>query len=273
MESGEGIVLNTTSTGRARDRISDRKIFGLQIDEMSYLLQVIDYSMLWRMGQVDRIKRILDIVLAILALIILAPVLFIAALLISIESRGPIFFRQERIGINRRRGERRSAWKEIKSDMRRGGDRRKNIHAGKPFNIFKLRTMRADAEEFGPALAYKNDPRITRIGRLMRKTRIDEIPQFINVIKGDMSIVGPRPERSFFINKFKQEIPEFTMRLIVKPGITGLAQVESGYAQTVDKVREKLLYDLRYISRLSVLMDLEILFKTIRVVLTGKGAC
>ena len=132
--------------------------------------------------------------------------------------------------------------------------------------------MKRNAEQSGPALARKNDPRITRVGRILRKTRIDEIPQFINVIMGDMSIVGPRPERSFFINKVRQDVPEFPLRLMVKPGITGLAQVEHGYTSTVDRMSDKLVYDLRYILGLSILQEIRILFKTVSVVVTGKGA-
>jgi len=111
------------------------------------------------------------------------------------------------------------------------------------------------------------------VGRLMRTARVDEIPQFVNVIRGEMSIIGPRPERPFFIRKYKHELPEFDLRLYVKPGITGLAQVESGYTKTVDHMRRRLLYDLRYISRLSFMQELQIILKTFYVVVTGKGAC
>jgi lipopolysaccharide/colanic/teichoic acid biosynthesis glycosyltransferase len=130
-----------------------------------------------------------------------------------------------------------------------------------------------DAEKAGPTLSSKNDPRITKIGQLLRRTRIDELPQFINVIQGDMSIVGPRPERSFFINQVRQEVPEFPLRLKVKPGITGLAQVEDGYTETVEQMTGKLYYDLKYIVGLSIAQEIKILFKTILVVISGKGAC
>ena len=139
--------------------------------------------------------------------------------------------------------------------------------------IYKFRTMVQDAEKGGPKLACENDPRITRVGRFMRKTRIDEIPQFINVIRGDMSFIGPRPERSFYINQVKREVPEFTMRLMVKPGITGLAQVENGYTKTIGEMKGKLFYDLKYIANLSLTQEIRILFKTVYVVVTGKGAC
>ncbi len=219
------------------------------------------------------IKRIFDLTFASVAMLLLSPFLLLAALVIKLESPGPVFFKQERIGLNRRRKDRRSQPMGSGLERRRNEDRRKSIHAGKPFHIYKLRTMRQDAEVAGPKLAQKNDPRITRVGSFLRKTRIDEIPQFINVIRGEMSIVGPRPERSFFINQIKQELPEFPLRLRVKPGITGLAQVEDGYAQTLDMMKTKLFFDLKYISSRSLLHEIEILFKTVMVVFTGKGAC
>jgi lipopolysaccharide/colanic/teichoic acid biosynthesis glycosyltransferase len=218
-------------------------------------------------------KRVFDIFAASLALLILSPVFLIAALLIKLETGGSVFFAQERIGINRRRIDRRGSRREISSDRRRRGERRRNIHAGQPFHIYKFRTMVEDAEKFGPVLASDNDPRITRVGRLFRKARIDEIPQFINVLKGNMSIIGPRPERSFFINQVRREVPDFAVRLSVKPGITGLAQVENGYTQTLERMKEKLFYDLKYINELSLLQEIKILFKTVFVVATGKGAC
>jgi lipopolysaccharide/colanic/teichoic acid biosynthesis glycosyltransferase len=133
--------------------------------------------------------------------------------------------------------------------------------------------MVEDAEKCGPALACENDPRVTRVGRLFRKMRIDEIPQFLNVLRGEMSIIGPRPERSFYINQVRGEVPEFTIRLSVKPGITGLAQVENGYTQTIERMKEKLFYDLKYINEISAFQEIKILIKTVYVVATGKGAC
>jgi len=218
-------------------------------------------------------KRIFDIFAASVALILLSPMLLLAAALIRIESRGVVFYMQERIGLNRRAGDRRKTFTPVARNRRERTDRRKNIHAGQPFHIYKFRTMVADAEKYGPVLASDNDPRITRMGRIFRKTRIDEIPQFINVLKGEMSIIGPRPERSFFINQMRNEVPDFPTRLLVKPGITGLAQVENGYAQTLERMKEKLFYDLKYISELGVLEEIKILFKTVYVVATGKGAC
>jgi len=221
-----------------------------------------------------RTKRIFDILISVISLILLSPLIALAAVLIKIESRGPAFFKQERIGLNRRTVDRRRKRKAGYSgeDRRIKRERRKDSKPGKPFVMYKMRTMQNNAEEKGPKLASKDDSRITRVGRFLRRTRIDEIPQFLNVIKGDMSIVGPRPERSFYIRSLEREIPEFTLRLRTKPGITGLAQVEGGYANSVEKMSEKLTYDLKYISSLSVAEEIKILFKTFYVVISGKGA-
>jgi lipopolysaccharide/colanic/teichoic acid biosynthesis glycosyltransferase len=244
-----------------------------EVDEISCLGDAVSSASPEQNKHILSFKRAFDVIFSIVALVLLSPVLLAAAILIKIESPGPVFFTQERIGINRRRRDRRRTCGSNCTEMRTGEDRRKSINAGRPFNIFKLRTMRMDAEKSGPKLACVDDPRITRIGRIMRKTRIDEIPQFINVIKGDMSIIGPRPERSFFINMVKQDIPEFPLRLLVKPGITGLAQVENGYTQSVDQMKDKLFYDLQYIKELSIFKEIKIIFKTLSVIATGKGAC
>jgi lipopolysaccharide/colanic/teichoic acid biosynthesis glycosyltransferase len=234
---------------------------------------VIRYDTAGRIGSALVAKRVFDVVVASAALALASPLMLAAALAIKLDSRGSILFKQERIGINRRRGERRRAKVSMDSNVRVDAERRKAINAGRPFMIYKFRTMIQDAEKGGPKLASENDPRITRVGRFMRKTRIDEIPQFINVIRGDMSFIGPRPERSFYINQVKREVPEFTMRLVVKPGITGLAQVENGYTKTIGEMKGKLFYDLKYIANLSITQEIRILFKTVYVVVTGKGAC
>lgn len=245
------------------------------VSEIEYLARMVDNGDTRMSSAYERIKRIFDVILAGAALLFLLPVILMAVVLIRLESSGSVFFLQERIGLNRRK----SACRRCVSDgydgpdRRRNNDRRKKIHSGKPFNIYKLRTMLFDAEKAGPELSCKGDSRITKIGHLLRRTRIDEIPQFMNVIRGDMSIVGPRPERSFFINQVRQEVPEFPLRLKVKPGITGLAQVENGYTDTVEKMTGKLYYDLKYISQLSFPQEMSILFKTIFVVISGKGAC
>lgn len=244
-------------------------------DHIGYLGEIVESGECRLSYSTSTVKRIFDVVFAGSALLMLLPLLVIVAILIRLESSGSVFFKQERIGLNRRRSGRRSNGpvQYDGRDRRNNIDRRKKIHAGKPFNIYKLRTMKMDAEKDGPALSRLGDPRITRIGHLLRRTRIDEVPQFINVIRGEMSIIGPRPERSFFINQVRQEVPEFPLRLRVKPGITGLAQVENGYADSIETMRNKLFYDLKYISNLSFIQEISILFKTVFVVISGKGAC
>ncbi len=219
-----------------------------------------------------RWKRTLDVVLASAGLVLTAPLLAGAALAIKATSPGPVFYRQERVGINRRRRERRRGPDGLGEEQRRR-DRRVLVNFGRPFNIYKFRTMVVDAEQNGaPRWAGAADPRITPVGRVLRKTRIDELPQFVNVLKGDMSIVGPRPERAYFIGRIEKDLPEFQLRLRTKPGITGLAQVELGYTDTEEGLRQKLVHDLDYIRSLSPSTDLKILMRTVMVVLTGRGA-
>lgn len=186
------------------------------------------------------IKRQLDFLLALIAIVLTTPIVISTAILIRIESKGPAFFKQKRLGLN-----------------------------GKEFNVIKLRSMRIDAEKNGAQWASKNDSRVTRIGAFIRKTRIDELPQLWNILKGDMSLVGPRPERPIFADKFTKEIPGFEKRLMVKPGLTGWAQVNGGYDITP---KEKLYLDLYYIQNRSLKLDTVIVMKTFKVVLTGDGA-
>jgi putative colanic acid biosynthesis UDP-glucose lipid carrier transferase len=218
-------------------------------------------------------KRIFEILAVSFFLLLIASWLFpIIALFIKMESKGPVFYNQERIGLNRRASDRRKPGIKMQDERRSEISRRKYTGYGKPFIMYKLRTMKENAEKTGPVLAKENDSRVTRIGRVLRRTRIDEIPQFINVIKGDMSLIGPRPERSFYIKSIKEELPEFTLRLKTKPGITGLAQVESGYANSAPLMKKKLIYDLSYILSLSLLKEAMIIIKTFSVIITGKGA-
>lgn len=218
-------------------------------------------------------KRAIDIVLSMGGLVVSSPVMGLAALIVTTTSPGPVFYRQERIGINRRSRERRGGTPRSETDRRRR-DRRVLVNFGRPFTIYKFRTMVVDAERGTPPMwAKERDPRITPVGRVLRKTRIDELPQFWNVLRGDMSIVGPRPERAYFIGRIEKELPEFQLRLRTKPGITGLAQVQLGYTNTDDGLRDKLHLDLEYIRRVSFWTDLKILCRTIFVVFTGKGAC
>lgn len=243
------------------------------IEDVSQMSHTIHNHLPEKLEAAMKTKRIFDILTAGIAIVLLSPLMLIAALMIKLESRGPVLFIQERIGLNRRRADRRQADRGVTEETGFNSNRRKRVNAGKPFRIYKFRTMNEDAEGDVPILASENDPRITRIGNIFRKTRIDEIPQFINVMRGDMSIIGPRPERSFFINQMRSEVPEFTTRLAIKPGITGLAQVESGYTTRIEQMKDKLFFDLKYITELSLFEEIKILFKTVLVVFTGKGAC
>lgn len=186
-------------------------------------------------------KRALDLLASTLGLIIGVPIIIIFGILVKLEDGGPIFYKQERLGKN-----------------------------NKKFYIYKIRSMKIDAEKIGGAQwAEKDDPRITKIGKFIRKTRIDEIPQLFNILNGEMSLIGPRPERPELTYKFEEEIPGFINRLKIKPGLTGLAQVNGGYEISPE---EKLRWDLIYIKTQSFIVDIKIILKTIKVVITGDGA-
>ncbi|HEK8946841.1 TPA: sugar transferase [Clostridioides difficile] len=200
----------------------------------------IDYSIVKGTVLFDLYQRIMDLVLSIIGLVIGLPLIAIFGIFIKIEDKGPITYKQERLG-----------------------------KCGRRFYIYKLRSMRTDAEKFGAQWAEKDDPRITKVGKFIRKTRIDEIPQLFNILKGDMGLIGPRPERPNFTVQFNEEIPGFINRLAIKPGLTGWAQVNGGYEITPE---EKLKEDIYYIKNRSILLDFKILFKTVKVVLTGDGA-
>ncbi|RKY99517.1 MAG: sugar transferase [Ignavibacteriae bacterium] len=190
-----------------------------------------------------KLKRIIDVVVSFTILILTLPVSFITALAIKLDSKGPVFFRQERSGVN-----------------------------GSSFRMLKFRSMFEDAEKHtGPVWSQKNDPRVTSVGKILRRLRIDEIPQMYNVLKGKMSLVGPRPERPFFVEKLSEEIPYYKRRLKVRPGITGWAQVKHKYDENIEDVKVKLRYDLFYIENMSIRMDFKILMRTLYVVLFGKG--
>lgn len=207
-------------------------------------------------------KRVFDIVVSLFALAIFGLMLPLLMLIIKLDSPGPVFFSQERVGLNRRRPR--------PSNVSQ--DRRKVLQPGRPFKVFKLRTMGVNAEAGGPQLAKVNDVRITRVGKFLRRSRLDEVPQFLNVLRGEMSIIGPRPERMVFVRQWEQEIPNYLDRLLVLPGITGLAQVINGYDDGVESVRRKVELDCRYIEKSGFLQDGSILLATVSVVLKGDGA-
>jgi sugar transferase (PEP-CTERM system associated) len=190
------------------------------------------------------VKRFSDVVFSIVGLILASPIMLVTAILIKLDSPGPVLFKQERVG-----------------------------QYGKSFILMKFRSMQCGAEEdTGPVWAQENDCRITRVGRIIRKLRIDELPQMINVLKGEMSFVGPRPERPYFIQKLQQRVPYYIQRLTVKPGITGWAAVKFQYSSSIEGAVEKLQYDLYYIKNISLFLDLFVILKTIQVIVTGKGS-
>lgn len=185
-------------------------------------------------------SRLFDVFVSLIGLIVTLPVIIIFAFLIKIEDNGPAFYKQERLGKDEKR-----------------------------FWVYKLRSMRMDAEKYGMQWTDKDDPRITKVGGFIRKTRIDELPQLINILNGDMKLIGPRPERPELTEEFDQDIPGFKSRLVVKPGLTGWAQVNGGYEVTP---KEKLELDIYYIRNKNIWMDIKIILMTIRVVITGDGA-
>lgn len=190
----------------------------------------------------QNLKRVGDILVSSAALVLLSPLFAIFAILIKRDSKGPVFYRQERIGYHK-----------------------------KPFRIIKFRTMVADAEPAGPRLSSEGDSRITRLGRFMRKYRLDELPQFVNVLKGEMSLVGPRPEREFFIRQILKKAPYYSLLHQVRPGITSWGMVKHGYASTVDEMVERARFDLIYLENISLMVDLKILLHTVNTVIKGRG--
>lgn len=185
-------------------------------------------------------KRAFDLVVAAFAGVLLLIPMVIIAILIRMDSEGPVLFRQERLG-----------------------------EGGKPFVMYKFRSMRLDAEANGPQWANKNDDRCTKLGKILRRSRLDELPQLINILKGEMSFVGPRPERAYFYDEFEKYIPNFRDRLLVRPGLTGHAQVNGGYELLPE---EKIVYDMEYIAKRGVKMDLQCILKTVMVVFSHDGA-
>ena len=224
-----------------RMRASNEEILNGQVHTDSLTsLPMIQYSTDLLSPFSRNLKRLADVVSSALALVLLSPLFLVVAIIIKRDSPGPVFFSQERIG-----------------------------RSGKPFHIYKFRSMRSDAEKDGPRLSSTIDRRITRVGRYLRKYRIDELPQFWNVMRGDMSLVGPRPERDFYIRQIMDIAPYYSKLLQVRPGITSWGMVKYGYASTVFQMVERMRYDLMYINNCSIAVDLKILGYTVRTVLTG----
>jgi exopolysaccharide biosynthesis polyprenyl glycosylphosphotransferase len=190
----------------------------------------------------QNVKQLMDILISVLALILLTPLILFLILGVKLSSPGPIFYKQDRIG-----------------------------RFGREFKIYKFRSMYHNAEENGPELSSKHDPRVTRFGQMMRKHRLDEIPNFINVMKGDMALVGPRPEREYFIEKITKIAPHYVHLHKVKPGVTSWGQVKYGYAENVEEMIKRLRYDILYIENMSLFVDVKILFYTIHTILKGRG--
>ena len=188
------------------------------------------------------IKRVLDVTLSVIGFVVLFPVLVYVALRVYFSSEGPIFYSQERIGYKR-----------------------------KKFRIIKFRSMYVDAETNGPRLSYNNDERITKWGRTMRRWKLDELPQLWNVLMGEMSIVGPRPEREYYINQLEKDKQSFEHLLQVKPGLTSLGMIRFGYAASVNEMRERMKYDMMYIQKKSLTLDMKIIVDTVKVILAPKG--
>ena len=205
--------------------------------------------------------RLLNLVLAFVALIVLLPVMLVIAVLVKLTSWGPVLYTQTRVGLDRR--------DPIDPSLNR---RRQLDMGGQPFTIYKFRTMRVDAEQgCGAVWAQPQDPRVTAIGRFLRQYRLDELPQLLNVIKGEMNIVGPRPERPTIFAELREHIAEYPLRQRAKPGITGLAQINHHYDHSLEDVRTKVQYDLEYIRRRSVIEDLRIMLRTLPVILLRRG--
>ena len=187
-------------------------------------------------------KRVFDLAVSAAGLFILSPLMLLIALLIKCTSKGPVLYRQERVG-----------------------------KGGKPFTMYKFRSMRTDAEKDGPALSRRNDPRITKTGRFLRKSRLDELPQLWNVVRGDMSMVGPRPERQYFIDRITNHAPNFERLLAIKPGLTSMGIVRFGYASTVAEMIDRQRHDQYYLENRSAALDMRILVQSVQVVLSRKG--
>lgn len=244
---GQAAAIERFATGVPRTRSGGYRQIAEEIDA--------------RIGSSEWASRVLNVLLAVVALVIALPVFVLIALAVKLSSRGPVLYTQERVGLDRRTLGRAEQ-----------NHRRERDLGGRPFTIYKFRTMRVDAErESGAVWATQDDPRVTPIGRVLRQYRLDELPQLLNVLRGEMNIVGPRPERPSIFAELRSHIAEYPLRQRAKPGITGLAQISHHYDRSLDDVRRKVHYDLEYIRRQSVREDLRIMFRTVPVVLFRRG--
>lgn len=241
---------------RRRDTLEIARAVALVVDSPPNSADVLPIA---PRSRSEILTRIVNCVIAALLLILASPLLALAAIAIKWTSPGPIFYLQTRVGLDRRRR---------RQDAGTEYDRRTHNLGGRVFKIYKLRTMRSDAERHsGVVWAAQQDPRATPIGRVLRKCRIDEIPQLLNVLRGEMNIVGPRPERPSLVAKLSRGIPGYPLRQLAKPGITGWAQVNQSYDSCMDDVRSKVSYDLEYLQRQGVMEDLRIMLRTVPIVL------
>jgi len=209
----------------------------------------------------EQVRRVLNVSAAFVLLIVVAPLMMVIALLVRVSSPGPVLYRQARVGIDRRR-----------DSQLNGNWRRRVDHGGRLFQIYKFRTMYVDADRFGQVWASQDDPRVTPVGRVLRKYRLDELPQLFNVLCGDMNLVGPRPEQPRIFAELRDQIDRYPSRQQVLPGITGWAQINQHYDSCLEDVRSKLHYDLEYLHRRSASEDLRIMMRTVPVVVLKKGA-
>ncbi len=220
----------------------------------------------WVQDAAGKARRALNVGVAFVSLLLLLPLFLIVAIAVKLSSPGPVFYSQERVGLNRRRRNR-----DRRRRNRAGTDRRGACAGGRVFRMYKFRTMYVNSEDSGQVWAKKDDPRVTPVGRVLRAFRFDELPQLWNVLRGDMNIVGPRPEQPEIFRELRGEISDYPQRQRVLPGITGLAQINNGYDQTFKDVQRKLGYDLEYVHNCSPAEDFKIMAKTVPVVLGRKG--
>jgi lipopolysaccharide/colanic/teichoic acid biosynthesis glycosyltransferase len=254
----QGLRGNSFDAGRASVTEIAIDVRARSLDDVP--LSFVETDQVFPRERSELASRALNLTVALVALVVAMPVMLLVALVIRLTSRGPVLYTQIRVGVDRR------------FRQARGDDRRSYDYGGRLFKMYKFRTMRVDAESDGRAVwATKSDPRTTIVGKFLRRTRLDELPQLYNVIRGDMNIVGPRPERPTIFAQLREDIPEYVQRQRVKPGITGWAQINQSYDSCLEDVRSKVRYDLEYVSRQSFIEDVRIMSLTLPVMVFRKG--